>query len=156
MNASTTKRRSRVFPVLGVVTFVLLLAAVLITHNMVSRVALDESNALRSLHALTKLELQYAAAHPSEGFSCDFARLKTEASSNREQAHEEFLFSDSFEGYKFSLAGCEFDPTGVAIRYKATAIPLLPGKSGIRAFCTDETGEVRYGVNSSPESCRPL
>jgi len=123
---------------------------------MVSRVALDESNALQSLHALTKLELQYAAAHPSERFSCDFARLKTEASSNREQAHEEFLFSDSFEGYKFSLAGCEFDLKGVAIRYKATAIPPLPGKSGIRAFCTDETGEMRYGLNSSPESCRPL
>lgn len=155
LNASTTKRRTLVLPIGGAI-FVLLLAAVLIPHNMVSRVALDESSALESLHALTKLELRYAAAHPSEGFSCDFARLKTEASPNREQAREGFLFSDSFKGYKFSLAGCEFDPKGAAIRYKATAVPVLPGKSGFRAFCTDETGEMRYGSNGSPESCRRL
>ena len=48
------------------------------------------------------------------------------------------------------------DPEGVVVRYKATAVPVLPGKTGVRAFCTDQTGELRFGVNDSPETCRPL
>jgi type IV pilus assembly protein PilA len=155
-NARVKKRRSLVLPILGVVTFVLIVAAIWIPHNMVSRVARDEVSAMESLRALTNLELRYATAHPSKGFTCDFGLLKTEASSNGKQTHEGFLFSDSFEGYKFSLTGCEVDAKGVAIRYKATAVPLLPGKTGFRAFCTDQTGELRYSVNESTESCRPL
>jgi hypothetical protein len=155
-NARVKRRRSRVLPILGVMTFVLILAAILIPHQMVSRVARDEISAMESLRALTNLELRYEAAHPSKGFTCDFGLLKTEASSNEKQTQEGFLFSDSFEGYKFSLAGCEVDAKGVAVRYKATAVPLLPGKTGFRAFCTDQTGELRHGVNESAESCRPL
>jgi len=150
------KRRSAVLPILGAVTFVLILAAIIIPGQIVRRVALDEASTMESLHALTALELRYAAAHPSKGFTCDFALLKTEAHSNGEQIHKGFLFSDSFEGYKFSLTGCEVEPKGVAVRYKATAVPLLPGKTGFRVFCTDQTGELRYGVNESAESCRPL
>jgi len=155
MKARTTKRRSWVFPIL-VVTFVLILAAIWIPHNIVSRMAHDEANAMYSLRALTNLELRYATAHPSKGFTCEFALLKTAAPSNGEHTHEGFLFSDSFEGYKFSLTGCEVDPNGVVVRFKATAVPLLPGKTGTRAFCTDQTGELLYSVNESAERCQPL
>jgi hypothetical protein len=153
MNARTTKRRSKVLSIVGVVTFVLVLAAIWIPHNMVSRVAHDEVSAEQSLRALTNLELRYAAAHPSKGFACDFALLKTEPFSSGEEIHEGLLFS---EGYKFSLTGCEANSEGVAVRCKATAVPVLPGKTGYRAFCIDQTGELRYAANGSPESCQPL
>jgi len=68
-----------VFSILGTVTFVLILAAILIPHNMVSRVVHDEISAVGSLRAIRDLELRYAAAHPSKGFTCDFALLKAEA-----------------------------------------------------------------------------
>ena len=155
-NARVIRRRSSVLLVVGAVTFVLILAAILIPGQIVSRVARDEASAMESLLALTRFERRYAAAHPSKGFTCDFGLLKTEVLSNGEQIHEGFLFSDSFEGYKFSLVGCEVNSKGVAVRYKATAVPLLPGKTGVRAFCTDQTGELRYGVSGSAESCRPL
>jgi hypothetical protein len=55
-------RRSRVkkhlLPILGAVTLVLILAAILIPHNIVSRVARDEASAAQSLRALTDLELR--------------------------------------------------------------------------------------------------
>jgi len=156
MNAHTTKRRSGVFAIVGAVILVLILAAILIPHNIVSRVAYDEATAARSLRELTDLELRHAAAHPSQGFTCDFTQLKTEIPSSGDHTREGFLFSDPFEGYKFSLTGCEVDARGVVVRYKATAVPALPGKTGSRAFCTDQTGELRYGVNESSESCRPL
>jgi hypothetical protein len=145
-----------VLSILGLVAFIFILAAILIPHNMVSRVAHDEATAMDSLHALTKLELRYGAAHPSQGFSCEFAQLKKEKSPTGEHIEEGFLFSDSFEGYKFSVTACEPDPKGVVVRYKATAVPLVPGKTGIRAFCTDQTGELQYGVNGTAESCRPF
>ena|ERR1700719_4522609 len=154
-NPRVLKRRRVVLPIIGAVALVLI-AAILIPHNMVSRVARDEANAMYSLRALNNLEFRYAAAHPSKGFTCEFAPLKTAALSNGEHIHEGFLFSDSFEGYKFSITGCEVDPNGVVARFKATAVPMLPGKTGFRAFCIDQTGELRYAANGSPESCRPL
>jgi type IV pilus assembly protein PilA len=155
-NTRLTKRRSAVFRIFGAIAFALILVAILLPHQLVSRVARDEASAMESLHALTHLELRYSAAHPSKGFTCDFALLKTEALLNGEQIHKGFLSSNSFDGYKFSLTGCEVGPEGVVVRYKATALPLVPGKTGFRAFCTDQTGELRYGVNGSAESCRPL
>jgi hypothetical protein len=80
-------------PILGAVTFVLILAAILIPGQIASRVARDEARAMESLQALTDLELRYATAHPSKRFTLEFALLKTEAPSNGEQIHEGFLFS---------------------------------------------------------------
>lgn len=155
-NARVTKRRSLLLPVLGALAFVLILAAIFIPGQIVSRMARNEANAMYSLRALTNLELRYAAAHPSKGFTCKFALLKTAAPPNGDPIHEGFLSSDSFEGYKFSLTGCEVDPNGVVVRFRATAVPLSPGETGVRAFCTDQTGELGYSVNESTESCQPL
>jgi hypothetical protein len=63
-------------------TLVLILAAILIPGQIVSRVARDETSAMESLRALTDRELQYAAAHPSNRYTCEFALLKTDAPSN--------------------------------------------------------------------------
>jgi hypothetical protein len=155
-NARTTSGRFRVLAIIGSVILVLIVAAIWIPHNLVSRVAHDEISAMNGLRGLTSLETRYATAHPSKGFTCDFALLKTEVPSHRDPTHDGFLFSDPFEGYKFLLTGCEADPEGVVVQYKATAVPVLPGKTGVRAFCTDQTGELRFGVNESPETCRPL
>jgi hypothetical protein len=155
-HARTMNGRFRVLATTGSVILVLIVAAIWIPHNMVSRLAHDETSAASGLRGLTSLETSYATAHPSKGFTCDFALLKTEVPSNRDPTHDGFLFSDPFEGYKFSLTGCEADSEGVVLRYRATAVPVLPGKTGVRAFCIDQTGELRFGVNESPETCRPL
>jgi hypothetical protein len=137
------------------VIFILIPAALLIPHFMVSRVARNEINAMQSLHTLTVLERRYAAAHPSKGFTCEFAQLRTDASPSSGRNQEEFLFSNPSGGYKFEIKGCEANSTGVAARYKATAEPLVVEKTGFRAFCIDETGELQDSVNGSAESCRP-
>jgi hypothetical protein len=155
-NVPGNKRRPSVLAIIGAVILVLIVAAFWIPHNLVSRLARNESSAIYSLRALTNLELRYAAANPSKGFTCEFALLKTVASPNGEHIHEGFLFSDSVEGYKFSLAGCEVNPNGVVVRFKGTAVPLLDRESGARAFCIDQTGVFLYGNDGSAESCRPL
>ena len=149
-------RRLKALLIIGSVTFVLIVAASLIPCFRVSPIARHEANAVGSLRTLANLEARYAAAYPSQGFTCELAQLKMEGRSDGEQPYEGFLFSDSFEGCKFSLTGCEVDPKGIVIGFKATAVPVLPGKTGFRAFCADQTGELQFGTNESPGSCRPL
>jgi hypothetical protein len=118
--------------------------------------ARNESSAAESLRALTVFEHRYAAAHPSKGFTCEFAQLKSEAPLNGERTKEELLSNSSSNGYKFELKGCEVNSNGAVVRYKATAVPLLPEKTGLRTFCIDEIGELQYALNESAENCRPL
>jgi hypothetical protein len=147
-----SKKRRRLFNILGAVLFVLVVAAVLVPHNLVSHLAKDEISAVKTVRALKDLEQQYAATHPSNGFTCDLALLKP-ALSDKEQIHEGLLFS---EGYKFSLAGCEPGSDGVAVRFKAAAIPVKPGETGVRTFCIDQTGRLQYALDGSPENCQPI
>jgi hypothetical protein len=151
VNSHGKKPRSRWFRVLGAVLLALVLAAILIPHNLVSHIAHDEASSATSLRSVKKLEQRYAAAHPS-GFTCDFSVLKPELS-EEEQIHGGFLFS---EGYKFSLTGCEADANGVAVRFKAFAIPVKLGETGVRTFCMDQTGELQYSLNGSPQNCQPM
>ena len=97
-HARTMNGRFRMRAIIGSVILVLVVAAIWIPHNMVSRVAHEEASAMNALRGLTRLETGYARAHPSKGFTCDFALLKTEVPSNRDPTHDGFLFSDPFEG----------------------------------------------------------
>jgi hypothetical protein len=139
-----------------VALFLLILAAVIIPGQIVSPLARHEANAVEGLHLLGDLELRYAAVHPSQGFTCEFAALKVQVPSDERHIHAGFLSSDSFEGYRFLLSGCEVGANGVVVRYRATAVPLLPGETGVRAFCVDQTRELRYAVDGKAENCRPL
>src|ERR1700753_1934748 len=131
-----SRKRRRLFNILGAVIFLFVVAAVMIPHFLVSRIAKDEIGAVGTVRALQSLERQYASTRPSKGFTYDLTLLKP-ALSDKEQIREGFLFS---EGYKFSLDGCEPDSDGVAKRFRVEAIPVEPGKSGVRAFCIDQTG----------------
>jgi hypothetical protein len=159
-NVSVVKRRSAVFSILGVITVVLILAAIFNPVQVDSRVARNEASAIGSLRALVTLQRRYATDNPSKGFACELAQLRNVTPRNGESDHVALLVSESYAGYRFSLTGCEVDPNGVVIRYKATAMPRLPGETGVRAFCEDQTGEFWYATNGSAENClgerRPL
>ena len=127
-NARTMNARFRVLAIIGSVILVLIVAAIWIPHNMVSRVAHDESSAVYGLRGLTSLETHYATAHPSKGFTCDFTLLKREVPSNQDPTHEGFLFSDPFEGYKFSLTGCEANSEGVVSDIRQPQYLCCPAK----------------------------
>lgn len=56
--------RFRMLAIIGSVILVLIVAAIWIPHNMVSRVAHDEVSAMNALRGLTSLETGYARSHP--------------------------------------------------------------------------------------------
>jgi hypothetical protein len=109
--------------------------------------------AVGHLRRIVTLQNNYAGSHPATGFACELPLLKSAEPDQYGYDPEAFLRSGGYLGYRISLAGCGPEPNGVVTRYRITAIPLEQGKSGIRAFCTDETGALWYDAGGSAEKC---
>jgi len=115
-----------------------------------------EAVAVGKLHRITTLQNDYAASHPTQGFACQLPLLKRTTPAKDEYDPDAFLLSGDHAGYRIALTDCEPEPGGVVTRYRVTAVPLEPGKSGVRAFCTDQTGVLWYDANGSAENCLVL
>jgi hypothetical protein len=120
----------------------------------------NESVTASRLRRLKDLQNKYAASYPAKGFTCQLHELKAATPVGDMFDPNEFLLTGAQSGYKFAVTGCRIEPNGVVTQYQVTATPLVPGKSGFRAFCTDQTGAMWYDSNGSPEQClasrRPL
>ena len=112
----------------------------------------NEAASVSMLRTLNSLQNNYAAAHPTIGFACELARLKP-AEPVKDPYFEEFLVTGERSGYNFAITDCHADQNGVVTHYQITAVPRKPGKSGIRAFCTDESGLFWYDSAGSAANC---
>jgi len=112
-----------------------------------------EAVAVGNLHRLATLQASYSASHPDKGFACQLSLLKSTKSPSGNYDPDGFLLSETYTGYRITLTGCEPGPNGVVTSYRAIAVPREPGKSGVRAFCTDQTGALWYDASGSPENC---
>jgi hypothetical protein len=139
--------------VVAVVFSILLLAAIFIPtlDGPNGRLAARESVAVGKLRRITTLQNDYAASHPTAGFACRLPLLKSTASTVGD--YDSFLLSVDHVGYRIALTGCEPEADGIVTRYQVTAVPLEPAKSGVRAFCTDQTGGLWYDAKGSAENC---
>jgi hypothetical protein len=52
----------------------------------------------------------------------------------------DFFSTGERAGYSFVISGCETLGDKAVRQYQIMAVPIEPGKSGWRSFCTDETG----------------
>lgn len=139
----------------GAVTFVLFLAVhfMLVLDDPNGFRSLEEVSAVGHLRTITTLQSDYAAAHPAQGFACHLPLLKPAASSADDVYTDSFLSSGDHLGYRFALSACQPGQDRVVRRYRVTAVPAEPGKSGVRAFCTDQTGALWYDAKGSAENC---
>jgi hypothetical protein len=120
----------------------------------------NEAVTVSRLRRLNALQNNYAASNPAKGFACQLPQLKPATSVGDTYNPDEFLLTGAQSGYKFAVTVCQTDPNGVTTQYQVTAVPLELGKSGFRAFCTDQTGVTWYDSDGSAERClasrRPL
>ena len=122
-------------------------------HDSQAGVRQNESAAVGSLRKIHGLESKYAAAHPNEGFACQLQRLRSVEDVTTDYDPTKTLLSGEWSGYKFVLAGCTPTEKGIVIRFQITAVPLARGLTGVRAFCTDESGTLFYADNGSATEC---
>jgi hypothetical protein len=91
-------------------------------------------------------ESQFARTHPEIGFTCTLPDL---AKPNMFNLDPQIFSGEPYQGYKFSLSGCQDKPSG---SFHLVAEPVSPtGKA--KAFCTDATNNVRSSDDGLGSSC---
>ncbi|MGA9039739.1 MAG: hypothetical protein WB421_04315 [Terriglobales bacterium] len=114
----------------------------------------NETAATSGLRMLNTAEIKYAATYPQRGFTCSLSDLGGMGSGSQPNEQHAMLVSPRLasgrnNGYTFAISGCSGSP---ASKYTLTASPAEFGAGG-RAFCSDETGVVRYSVDGKAASC---
>ena len=127
---------------------VLIIAAIAIPNLLRARIAANESSAASGVRTLITAEASYAAQHPDKGFTCSLSALKDGGLVSSE------LATGSRYGYRYEVGGCEAGAEGGANKkFQIEACPLTVNQSGVRAFCSDESGVIRFDFHGSSQSC---
>jgi hypothetical protein len=98
-------------------------------------------------------EVTYQVTYPAVGHTCTLASLggKGSGTPSAEQAQllEDRIVSGEHHGYRFLLENCV--NTETEHKYQIVAYPAARNQSGVRTFCSDESGIIRVG--ESAEDC---
>jgi len=120
----------------------------------------DEANehaAQMRISMIAAAETQYAASHPDRGYVCSLTALlapqqpsqgSSTGPSAPQSSPDPSPGSDEYNGYRFTLKGCDGSP---AMKYQATAAPIDAESSG-KSFCANESGIVK-SVAGSNSNC---
>jgi hypothetical protein len=150
------KRKSRVWMFwtasIGFI-FVIAMAIETLWHDKYFGVAQNESAAVGGLRKINTLENQYAASHADKGFACELSLLRPIEAVTDPYDPTSALLGGKWSGYRFSVFRCTPGPNGIVLHYEITAVPVRPYSTGVRAFCTDESGKIFYDHNSSLSQC---
>lgn len=123
-------------------------------HDSNAGIRQNESVAVGTLRKIHDLQSKYTSAHPNEGFACQLQGLRpAEDTTTNAYDPTTTMLAGEWSGYKFVLAGCTPTEKGIVIHYQITAVPITRGLTGVRAFCTDESGTLFYTESGSATEC---
>ena len=125
-------------------------------HDKHLGVAQNEFAAVGSLRKITALESQYASAHSEKRFTCELSQPPHPPDVSGPHDPIAAQLSGEWSGYKFAIVGCAPEASGMVLHYNVTARPTRPYSTGVRAFCTNQSGKVFYDLNGSPSQCLAL
>jgi hypothetical protein len=114
----------------------------------------NENMASARVSMIASAEVSYLSKHPDSGYSCNmadlFGKVETEGAPAQPAEDSAPAFAgDESNGYHFSVSGCDGNP---ASKFQITAVPT-ESDSGMKAFCADESGTVRFEVNGKGTAC---
>ena len=131
-----------------VVAIILIIAAIAIPNLLRSRIAANEASAVGSVRTLNTAEITYASTYPDTGFTCTLTELGPPASgtptSSAANLVDSVLAAGNKSGYAVALTGCTAPSSGPVVTYAVGATPVSDGQTGIRRFCSDQSGVIRY------------
>jgi type IV pilus assembly protein PilA len=142
-----------------VVAIILIIAAIAIPNLIRARISANESSAVGSIRTINTAEVSYATTYPAIGFAAQLPDLGgaspcTAPVSTAACLIDDVLAQGTKSGYTFTAiekagSGTSIDPY---TQYFSTAI-AQSASSGQRAFCSDETGVIRYELGSPATAC---
>lgn len=124
----------------------------------------NEYSAIRSVRAILQAELMYSFTYPSHGYACSLRALGGDPNAGQPSADAAQLLQNDLasgfkSGYIFAISNCTKASQGSIDRvtgYTITAVPQSPGKTGIRGFCSDEFGAIKYDPMGGTNCKQPL
>jgi type IV pilus assembly protein PilA len=139
-----------------VVAIILIIAAIAIPNLLRSRIAANEASAVGSIRTINTAEVTYATTYPNIGFSCTLSALGpgtgTTATSTSAGLVDSVLGSGVKSGYSFVLGSCSA-AGGINVTYTSQGSPVVVGQTGQRAFCSDQSGVIKYDASGVGATC---
>ncbi len=133
-----------------VVAIILIIAAIAIPNLMRSRISANEASAISSLRQVNTAQTTYSINYPTIGFADTLTKLAepppgTPVSPNSAGMLDWVLGCAAQpcgkSGYSFTVIAAPGAP--IITSYTATAVPVLPGQTGVRGFCSDQLTVIR-------------
>jgi type IV pilus assembly protein PilA len=124
----------------------------------------SETAAIRTMRTIEQAELMYSETYPSHGYACSLRTLGGDPSAGPPAAEAaQVLPGDLASGttseYVFNISNCtRVSQNGRerVIGYTIIAVPRTVGKTGIRGFCSDESGAIKYDPAGGSNCTQPL
>ena len=130
---------------LAVMAVILLVGTLLLPRFEHTAKRANENSAINALRMVSQMEGEYLATYPTRGYACSLATLggKKNATPTADSAAliNDDIASGIKSGYRFTLSKCD------GAHYSVTAVPIKPGKSGDRGFCTDDMNRLAFDPN---------
>jgi hypothetical protein len=125
----------------------LVIAAILIPHMMVSRVAGDEASAVAAMRSINRAQAAYADKHANKGFASTLSELGQ--GSGADVIDQDLAVGRKMH-YTFAMTAGPADLHGRITMYSIVARPERFGKDGVRSFFNDESRVIRYTAEDRP------
>ncbi len=155
-----------------VVAIILIIAAIAIPNLIRSRMAANEASAVGSIRTINTAEITFNTTY-SDGFAKDLLWLGGAAGAKASCGSALLIDSvlggltgvNQKSGYNFAVQAGTVDVTivpanctaGSTDGYTATAVPVTPGTTGQRSFCSDASGVIRTNpTGGAPGVTAPL
>ena len=134
---------------------ILIIAAIAIPNLLRARIQANEVAAVASVRSINMAEMRYGNAHPDRGYTCNLSDLAAhDETRGAGDAIDEELAAGRRHGYIFDLRNCQAEGPGKTPRkYQLVAYPSTRGRTGTRAFCSDESLVIRFDPDGWPDGC---
>jgi prepilin-type N-terminal cleavage/methylation domain-containing protein len=154
-----TQKGFSLIELLIVVAIILIIAAIAIPNLIRSRMSANEASAVASLRTINTAQATYILTYPSAGYADNLAKLGGNAGppdSTNAQLLDWVLGCAAQpcpkSGYNFAIINPIGNPVSA---YSTTAVPTLPGTSGVRGFCGGSVTVITFdqagGVNCTQQ-----
>jgi type IV pilus assembly protein PilA len=138
-----------------VVAIILIIAAIAIPNLLRSKIAANESSAVGSVRTIGTAEVTYNSTWGT-GYAVGLAELGgaapcTTATAAAACLIDPILSTGGFtkSGYTFNAAGTKADLNGNFQGFEVNATPSNYQTTGVRAFCDDQTGVLKFKANGA-------
>ena len=163
-------RQSRALPSKGftlaelliIVALIVVLAAIILPNLLRSEISANEASAVGSIASINRAQVSYQTANPTIGFATSLETLGPDG--NDQDCHtptpshacliERALAqatspAHAKSGYWFRVSPGTRNPQGAVAAYVAGAAAAVYKQSGVRDFCSQEDGVVRFRIPAS-------